>query len=167
VWIGRKIQDGKLLSLSLSKYIWPVFMVSLLWYPISGLARMYGEGRDEQRQAAAMSKANIRGSFTANRHPRYMGRLAYFSGCSYFYNIDLTLAPRQMDERAQIKALDSEITDAARLGVQYYLHFNSVQDMYRKAIPSDSTRVMFTDATLVKLLQSEDFSVWSISPEHR
>ncbi|MBC7552802.1 MAG: hypothetical protein H7257_02360 [Taibaiella sp.] len=62
--------------------------ISYMIYPVYCIIKMKDEGKAEYRLAQELKKAGVHGSFTANAHPKYMARLAYFSGDQYYYLSD-------------------------------------------------------------------------------
>ena len=65
-----------------------MFPIAYLVYPVWGMASLYNEGNKEYELAQVLKAHNINGSFTGNISPRYMSRLAYFSGMQYYYPAD-------------------------------------------------------------------------------
>lgn len=137
--------------------------VSCLVYPAYGLMKMYHEGKKEFELGMEIKRAGINGSFTSNAHPRIAGRLAYFSDANYCYNIDLT---RKKTAESDSTMFDAMISDAARLGVQYYFRYtDSADDGYRNfALPQNGV-FSLSGIRLNRIKTMQGLEVWQIIHE--
>jgi hypothetical protein len=93
-----------------------IFPISFLITPIYGFVRMhYYNGREEFVLSQQLKAANIHGSFTGNLHPRFMSRLAYFSGNQYYFLLS--------NPRFQGEGLIDEMN---RYKIDYYIHYKEI-----------------------------------------
>ena len=93
------------------------------------MVRMWNDGRQEYDLARELRKYHIEGSFTSNRHPSKMARLAYFSGNTYYYNaqppLDKKYESRPDSAFAHFNRL---LADMRKNKVRYYFHFCGRKD---------------------------------------
>lgn len=99
-----------------AKVLAVIFPVSFLIVPALELTPMYYyNGQNEYQFATQLKAANIQGSFTGNMYPRYMSRIAYFSGSRYYFLL--------ANSRFNGTGLMNEIK---RDKIEYYIHFTAV-----------------------------------------
>jgi len=90
-----------------------LFLISYLLVPAFGLIMMYNNGKAEYQLAGELKKANVSGTFTGNAHPRFMARVAYFSGSQYYFLL--------YNGRGKAEGLPDEVR---KYGVQYFIHLD-------------------------------------------
>ena len=129
VTMAQLAESKAINAIYIGKYTKKVFLVSFLVYPVWQMVILFNEGKREYNLAEQLKVANIHGSFTSNRHPRYMGRLAYFSGNPYFYNTQPSLKTNStINTKFASAHFDSLLQEMQKNKVKYYLHFTGLPD---------------------------------------
>ncbi len=140
-----------------------VICLSMTIFPVWGLARMYDEGKKEHEAGWRMAVSGIKGTFISGLHPRLAGRLAYFSGCNYFYDIDITRGKTIKDSKQHF---DSVVQMAVIYGVQYYFRTSdSVLDAYSNVVFPDNGYYETSSAILHKTGSVPGVEIWQIVPK--
>ena len=103
----------------LRRYWMPLFVASLLVFPLWQLVLLANTGKEEYEFAQRLNAAGVKGAdMVSNMHPRLMSKMMYFSG-NRFYAIN-----KQKPEPKEDKAANSArlMRDIKRYGVTYYLY---------------------------------------------
>lgn len=104
---------------AMRKFALPIFMISLLVFPLYGLFTMFNKGRAEYEFAQWLNANGIKGkSFVSNLHPRFLSKAMYHSGNS-FYVINKQRPGANEDKGVNTGRLRKDI---AKYRVDYYLH---------------------------------------------
>ena len=146
LWIHASSEKG----FERFKNVTYIALLSFIIYPVYGLSLNFNEGTEEYQLAQKLKDAHIQGSFTSNRHPRYMGRLAYFSGNQYYYNILPNLRKNKTDTLNASNNVTSLFREACRDKVKYYFHFTGKTDDY---FPNCSSAILKMDSSGTKFIQ--------------
>ena len=162
VLLGTKMEDGFWVKKISPRIILTVIIISIVAYPVYGLVKMYDAGKSEYELAEELPRLSVHDSFTSNRHPRIMSRLAYFIGDQYYYNIDLTMKKSAGNEQSRF---DSVIADAARLGVRYYFQFKGKDDCYQSVVMPTSGIYIINGTVLQRVFTFPEMDVWKIVRE--
>jgi hypothetical protein len=117
-----------------------ILILSIAVYPVYQLAKLKDLGSEEYNMAGILQQLHIKGSFTSNQHPRYMARLAYFSGNPYYNNILPTLSPTDTRLQNESVTFDSLVADMQGLKVKYYIQFTKAKDGLPTALINDPIR---------------------------
>lgn len=105
------------------KFALPIFIISLLVFPLYGLGIMFNKGRAEYEFAQWLNANGIKGkSFVSNLHPRFLSKAMYHSG-NNFYVINKQRPEANEDKGVNTGRLRKDI---AKYRVDYYLHSPNV-----------------------------------------
>ena len=146
-----------------SKFGLWLFCATFLLVPVAGLVRMWNDGLHEFELAQELRKDHIEGSFTSNRHPSKMARLAYFSGNAYYYNAQ-PLLEKKFESRpdSAFAHFNRLAVDMRKNKVQFYFHFCGRQD------DDPNLTFIYTDTRtsgLVYLGKIGDMEIVAVEPE--
>ncbi|GAA4468841.1 hypothetical protein GCM10023093_27220 [Nemorincola caseinilytica] len=101
------------------KYLQPLFIASIVVFPLWQLRAMCNEGRAEYEFAQRLNAAGIKGAdIVSDLHPRLLSKMMYFSG-NRFYVISKQRPEPKEDKAANTARL---VQDIKRYRITYYLH---------------------------------------------
>lgn len=103
----------------LKKYLLPLFVLSLMAFPIWGLKGMFNDGRAEYEFAQLLKAKGISGArFVSNLHPRLLSKIMYFSGNSFY------VISKQKPEAHENKTANTQrlMREVQRYNISYYLY---------------------------------------------
>jgi len=98
-----------------------LFLMSFLVYPAWQMAKLFNEGKHEYELAQKITALHINGSFTSNRRPVFMARLAWFTGNTYYYNAQPDLLKSRLVNAGG--NVDSLVGEIKRYHIRYFLYF--------------------------------------------
>lgn len=112
-----------------ARYFALLVSLSIVVFPIYQMTRLNGAGDEEVKLAQALKLNHFSGTFTSNRYPGSMGRLAYFSGLHYYYNAQQPCKTSyQAAPTTGLAHFDSLAEDIHNQHIDYYFQFHSKAD---------------------------------------